>query len=63
MAKTRMPSGDYAKKLVRLPPELLEKLEKEAARQHRSLNGQLVHTLDKALNSTEAKPSLAPTSP
>jgi hypothetical protein len=52
-----MPSGDYVKKLVQLPPDLLEKLEKEATKQHRSVNGQLVHTLEKALTTTKERQS------
>jgi len=40
-----MPSGQYKKKLLRLPQDLLDLLEAEAVREERSLNGQLVHAL------------------
>jgi hypothetical protein len=49
MAQSRMPSGAYKKKLLRLPPDILEILEKEAIKEDRSLNGQLVHILRKYL--------------
>lgn len=45
MASTRMPAGQYKKKLLRFPEDLLEVLEAEAAQQQRSLNGQLVYML------------------
>lgn len=45
MIETRMPAGDYKKILIRIPPDLFDKLEEEAHRQHRSINGQLLHVL------------------
>ena len=45
MAPMRMPPGTYKKVLVRLPPDILAWLQAEAAAEHRSVNGQLVHVL------------------
>ena len=45
MSQTRMPAGKYKKRLLRLPPDILTILEQEAAKEERSFNGQLVHTL------------------
>lgn len=61
MAHPRMASGKYAKKLVRLPVELLALLEKEAEKEHRSVTGQLVHTLEKSL--TQPQQDLHPSTP
>jgi len=64
MAPTRMPPGDYEKKLIRIPPELLKKLEAEAKRQHRSVTGQLIHILSESLDKIAAPAGAhTPTSP
>ena len=49
MSQTRMPTGSYKKMLIRLPPDILAFLQEEAAKQERSINGQLVHTLRQCL--------------
>lgn len=47
-------AGPYKKKLIRLPPDILAKLEQEAKEEDRSLNGQLVHRLRECFRSDEA---------
>jgi hypothetical protein len=49
MGKIRMAAGDYLKKLVQLPPEVVRALEVQAREEDRSVNGQLVHVLRTAL--------------
>lgn len=50
MAQTRMPAGQYKKVLIRLTPEIHQRLLEDGKRERRSLTGQLVYTLEKCLD-------------
>jgi hypothetical protein len=47
-----MSAGQYKKKLVLLPLDILNEIEEQALREDRSVSGQLVHLLRKALAQT-----------
>jgi hypothetical protein len=52
-----MPSGQYKKKLLLLPLDMLNEIEEQALREDRSVSGQLVHLLRKALAQTADTPA------